>query len=144
MPSQNFDFSKKEKEGNRGDMRKIHVTRQFFEASGRHGGFFEKTKDTFLDKVNGNKCAKFQVCIVFRWAWRHDTNTHIHTYSLQVKLGISSTGCSPNADFENIRILDGENLLFIDKSLFHLEILKVKSANFSNLASVSTTYHPQY
>ena len=26
------------KQGNRGDMWKIHVTRQFFEASGRHSG----------------------------------------------------------------------------------------------------------
>ena len=34
------------KQGNRGDMRKIHVTRQFFEASGRHGDFFEETKET--------------------------------------------------------------------------------------------------
>ena len=34
-------------QGNRGDMRKIHMTRQFFEASGRHGDFFEKkTKET--------------------------------------------------------------------------------------------------
>jgi len=29
-------------QGNREDMRKIHVTRQFFEASGGHGDFFEK------------------------------------------------------------------------------------------------------
>ena len=34
-------------------MQKIHVTQQFFEASGRHGDFFEKTKNPFLDKVNG-------------------------------------------------------------------------------------------
>ena len=34
-------------QGNRGDMRKIHVTRQFFEASGRYGDFFEKTKNPF-------------------------------------------------------------------------------------------------
>ena len=31
-----------EKQSNRGDMRKIHVTRQFFEASGRHRDFYEK------------------------------------------------------------------------------------------------------
>ena len=30
-------------------MRKIHVTRQFFEASGRHGDLIEKTKNPFLD-----------------------------------------------------------------------------------------------
>ena len=55
---------KKRKQGNRGDMRKIHVTRQLFEASGRHGDFFEKTKDPFLDEVYGSMCTKFQVCIV--------------------------------------------------------------------------------
>ena len=38
-------------------MRKIHVTRQFFEASGRHGDLIEKTKNPFLDKVNGSMCA---------------------------------------------------------------------------------------
>ena len=54
-------------------MRKIHMTRQFFEASGRHGNYFEKKK-TFLDKVNGSMCAKFQVCIVFRLARRRDTH----------------------------------------------------------------------
>ena len=55
-------------------MRKIHVTRQFFEASGRHGDLIEKTKKKlFLDKVNESMCAKFQVCIVFRLARRRDT-----------------------------------------------------------------------
>ena len=63
---------------NRGDMRKIHVTRQFFEASSCHGDFIEKTKNLFLDKVNGSMCAKYQVCIVFRLARRGDTNTQIH------------------------------------------------------------------
>ena len=47
-------------------MRKIHVTRQFFEASGRHGDLIKKQKKPFLDKVNGSMYAKFQVCIVFR------------------------------------------------------------------------------
>ena len=51
-------------------MRKIHVTQQLFEASGRHGDFIIKTKNAFLDKVNGKMCAKFQVCIVFHWARR--------------------------------------------------------------------------
>ena len=39
------------KQGNRGDMRKIHVAQQFFEASGSQGHFFEKTKNPFLDMV---------------------------------------------------------------------------------------------
>ena len=66
-------------------MRKIHVTRQFSEASGRHGDLIEKPKNPFLDEVNGSMCAKFQVCIVFRLARRRDThkytNAYIHTYS---------------------------------------------------------------
>ena len=64
-------------------MRKIHVTRQFIQASGCQGDFFEKTKKPFLDKVNGSMSAEFQVYIVFRLARRRDT---IHTYTrIQVK-----------------------------------------------------------
>ena len=69
----------KEKQGNRRDMPKILVTRQFFKARGRHGDFFEKTKGLFLDKVYGSMCAKFQVCMVFRLARRRDTNKQINT-----------------------------------------------------------------
>ena len=47
-------------------MRKIYVTRQFFEASGPQDNFFEKTKNPFLDMVLGSECTKFQVCIFFR------------------------------------------------------------------------------
>ena len=60
-------------------MRKIHVTRQFFKGSGRRGDLIEKTKNSFLDKVNGSMCAKFQVCIVVSVARRRDTNTQINT-----------------------------------------------------------------
>ena len=67
------------KQGNRGDMRKIHVTWQFFEASGRYGDLIVKTKNPFLDKVNGSMCAKFQVCIVVSVARRRDTNKYINT-----------------------------------------------------------------
>ena len=35
------------KQGSREDMRKTHMTRQFFEAIGPHGHFFEKTKTHF-------------------------------------------------------------------------------------------------
>ena len=59
-------------------MRKIHVTRQFFQASGRHGDLIEKTKNPFLDKVNGSMSAKFQVCIIFRLVRRRDTNKYIN------------------------------------------------------------------
>ena len=67
-------FRLKKQQGYRGDMGKIHVTRQLFEDSGRHGDLIEKTKRPFLDKVNGSMCTKFQVCIVFRLARRRDTN----------------------------------------------------------------------
>ena len=60
-------------------MRKIHVTQQFFEASDRHGDLIEKTKNPFLDKVNGSMSAKFQVCIVFRLASRRDTHKYTIT-----------------------------------------------------------------
>ena len=36
-------------QGNRGDMRKTHLTQHFFEASGPQGHYFEKTKNSFLD-----------------------------------------------------------------------------------------------
>ena len=61
-------------------MRKIHVTRQCFEASGRHGDLIEKTNNLFLDNVNGNMRAKFQVCIVFRLARRRNTNEYTNTH----------------------------------------------------------------
>ena len=38
---------KRHLQGNRGDMRKIHVTWQFFEANGRHEDFSGKTKNQF-------------------------------------------------------------------------------------------------
>ena len=59
-------------------MRKIHVTRQFFEAKGRHGDLIEKTKNSFLDKVYGSMFANFQVYIVFRLVRRCDTHKYIH------------------------------------------------------------------
>ena len=86
-------------------MRKIHVTRQFFEVSGRQENFFDKTKNTFLDEVNASICAKYQVCIVFRLARRRDRNKYIHEYTnKQVKLGIFSTSCSPHVDFEKYNV----------------------------------------
>ena len=54
-----------ERQGNRRDMRKIHVIRK-------------NKKNPFLDKVNGSIGAKFQVCIVFRWP---GDVTHLHTYT---------------------------------------------------------------
>ena len=78
-------FENRLKQGNRGDIRKIHVTRQFFEASGRHGDLIEKKP--FLDKVDGSMCAKFQVCIFFSLARRRDNkiNKYIHKYTSEFK-----------------------------------------------------------
>ena len=61
------------------------MTRQFFEASGRHRDLIEKTKNPFLDKVNGGMCAKFHVCIVVTVARRRDTHTQIHKYTSEFK-----------------------------------------------------------
>ena len=78
----NAFLEKNMEQGNRGDIRRIHVTRQFFETSGRHGNFFQKNKKkTFLHKVNASMCAKFQVRIVFRLARRRDTHKHINTHT---------------------------------------------------------------
>ena len=61
---ENMRFEKEKKtKVYRGDMQKIHVTRQYFESSGRHGDFFDKTKNLFLDKVYGSMGIKFQVSI---------------------------------------------------------------------------------
>ena len=66
-----------------GDMRKIHVTGQFFEASGPQGHFFEKTKNPVM--VLGSVCTKFRVCIFFRSGQKvsyrqTDTRTEPHIY----------------------------------------------------------------
>ena len=59
--------------------------------------FLKKTKNQFLDKINGSMSTKFQVCIVFRLARRRDTNKQTN---IQVNLRISSAGCSPHVDFD--------------------------------------------
>ena len=66
-------------------MREINLTRQIFEASSHHGDLIEKTKNPFLDKVNGSMCTKFRVCYVFRLARRRDTNKHTNTYTSEFK-----------------------------------------------------------
>ena len=53
-----IQFEKNEK-GNRGDMRKIYVTRQFFEANGSLGQFFDEGKNLFLDMPEPNVCIKY-------------------------------------------------------------------------------------
>ena len=70
----------RKKQGNREDMRKIHVIRQSFDASGRPGDFFQKTKKQISDRVNGSMCAQFQICIIFRLARRRDTHTYTNKH----------------------------------------------------------------
>ena len=88
-------------------MRKIHVTRQFFKNSGHHGDFLKKQKNLFLDKVNGSMCAKipnFRSVSFFIWPGElTQINKYTHKYTnIQVKIGISSTSCTPHVDFENL------------------------------------------
>ena len=69
-----------------------------------------KNKNTFLDMVHGSVCTKFQVCIFFRCGqkpqYRH---TNRHTY-WQVKIGMSSPGCSPHVDFDTEAWINTVNL----------------------------------
>ena len=54
-----------------------------------------------LDMVQESVCTKCQVCIVFRVARRRNTDTHAHRHtSIQVKIRISPTVCSPPVDFD--------------------------------------------
>ena len=55
------------------------MTRQFFEASCPQGHFFETTKKPMIRYGLGDVCTKFQVCIVFSLAGRHDTQKYINT-----------------------------------------------------------------
>ena len=52
-------------QGNRTDMRKIHVTRQFFEASGPQGHFFEKNKKAVF-RYGLGECV-FQILGLYRF-----------------------------------------------------------------------------
>ena len=72
-------------------MRKIDVTRQFFEASGLQGHFFEKqNKNSFLDMSWGVCAPNFRSVSFFVWP---GGATHINTYThILVKKGVSSTG----------------------------------------------------
>ena len=99
MPCHDQGDNKKTKQSRRYE--KIHVIRQFFEASVPQVFFSKKKKkNPFLDKVYWNMCTNCQVCIFFRLVRRRDTNEYINTYThIQVKVGISLTGCLPHVDF---------------------------------------------
>ena len=67
-------------------MRKIHVTQQFFEASGRRGDFFEKTKNPFSDKVYASIVPNFRSVSLFVWPGDvAQINKQIHTYTSEFR-----------------------------------------------------------
>ena len=75
-------------------MRKIHVTRQFFEANGPQGHFFEKNKKPVF-RYGLGECVGQSVSF---FVWPGGV-IQIHTYTnIQVKIGISLTGCLPHVD----------------------------------------------
>ena len=91
-------------QGNRGDMPKIHVTRQFFKAGGPQGHFFEKTKipvfrcslEECVYQISGLYCFPFDQELPYKLT---DPQNGRPTY-LQVKIEIFSTGCPPHMDFD--------------------------------------------
>ena len=89
--------------------------------------FLKKTKNQFLDKINGSMSTKFQVCIVFRLARRRDTNKYMHKYTtIQVKLGISSTGSSPHVDFNyTIKVFSLEKCLIYESLNYIRKVKKI-------------------
>ena len=80
-------------------MRKIHVTLQFFEASGPQGNFFEKTKKTVFRYALGECGYQISGLYLFSLWPKGVVQTNRPTY-LHMKIGISSTGCSPHVDFD--------------------------------------------
>ena len=79
MSPEDFDYlqeaiaqsgSKNVKQGNRGDMRKIHVTRQFFEAGGPQGHFFKKDKKHVFSCGLGERV--HQISGVYRFRFGHE------------------------------------------------------------------------
>ena len=101
-------------------MRKIHITRQFFEATGPQGHFFEKTKTRFQVWSSGVCVPNFRSVSFFVVPKRRRTDRQNHkpTY-LQVKIGRSSTGCSPHVDF------DIQFLTYVPKNDYKLSGLKI-------------------
>ena len=67
-------------------MRKIHVTQQFFVASGRHGDFFEKTKKSVFKRSMRVCVPNFRSVSFFVWpAGVTQINTKIHTYTSEIR-----------------------------------------------------------
>ena len=82
-------------------MRQIHVNRQFFEASGTQGHFFEKKKQNIRFWIwSRGMCVPTFRSVSFSVRPGGPVQTDGPTH-LQGIIGISSTGCSPHVDFDN-------------------------------------------
>ena len=94
-----LDFKK---QGNRGDMRKIHMIWQFFQTNGPLGHFFEKKKQQkicFQIWSRGVYVLNYRSVSFFVWS---GGLVQINKPTDQLKIGISSNSCSPHVDFDNI------------------------------------------
>ena len=97
-------------------MRKIHVTRQLFEASGRQGDFSEKTITRFQMRSMGVCVPNSRSVSLLMWPGSvTQTNEYTKNTYTQVNLRISSTGCSPHVDSE--KKLNPWTYIFYLKSL---------------------------
>ena len=68
-------------------MRKVHVTRHFFEAGGPPGDFFEKTKkNVFRCGLGEREYKNFRSVSFFVWPGGvTQINTQIHTYTTEIR-----------------------------------------------------------
>ena len=78
----------------------MHVTRQYFEASGPQGYFFEKNKIPVFRYGLGECVYRISGLYLFSLWPNGAVQTNIPTY-LQVKIGEFSTGSSAQVDFVN-------------------------------------------
>ena len=77
-------------------MRKIHMTRQSFEASSPQGHFQKNKKHVF--RYGLGECL-YRISGLYLFSlW---PKCAVETQYLQGKMGIFTAGCSPHVDFEN-------------------------------------------
>ena len=91
-------YKRNKKQGNRGDMRKIHVTR----LAALRVTFSKKQKQLFLDIVWGSVCVPNFRSLSFSVWPGAPIQIDRPTY-LQAKIEISLTGCSPHVDFDKMK-----------------------------------------
>ena len=96
------------------------MTRQFFKGSGPLGPFFEKTKTPFLRYGVGECVYQISALYLFSLCPKGDVQTNRPIY-LQVKIGISSTGCSPHVNFDNLGPVNPRPLFLHGISIFQYD-----------------------